>query len=265
MCRNFLRNLLFPPVCTACGTLLTLSDYRKEAAALCPDCSKQWQAEQTELCGICLRQVGDCTCVTDEMHRAHVSALYKLAYYRNGIPNAVPNRMVYRIKEAPDRRAVGFFAGQLSQTIDKLLQENGWNGNACLLVWLPRGSKNRLRTGTDQAKSLALAISAKTGIPACGLIRRLPRAGTEQKALTPLQRKQNAGAAFRLSQHKSIANGLHILLVDDIVTTGASMAAADRLLRSLQPADITALAVLSDDVNRTANEKQPVIDRKSTK
>lgn len=259
-----LRNLLFPPVCVACGALLALPDYGKEAPALCPDCDKQWRAESAEICGICLRPVGECACVTEEMHRAQISALYQLAYYRNGVRNAVPNRMVYRIKEAPDRRTIRFFAGQLSQTVDKLLRETGWTHDRCLLVWLPRGRENRLRTGTDQAKSLADAISAKTGIPVCGLIQRQPHADKEQKALTPLQRKQNARSAFRLSRHGSIADGVHIFLIDDIVTTGSSMAAAARLLRPLKPADITALAVLSDEVNRTANEKQPVIDRKST-
>lgn len=255
-----LRNLLFPPRCIGCGELLRVPDYRREAPYFCPACAEKWTREAAERCGICGREVGDCTCVTEEMLAAHIATFRKLAYYRQGQREFVQNRMVYRIKEARDRRTVGFFADGLSRIVTELLRENGWRAADCALVWLPRGTGKRLATGTDQARELARGISARTGIPAVGLIERLPGEEREQKSLGTTERRRNARSAFRLSERVCVPHSAHLFLVDDIVTTGSSMAAGARLLRRAKYEAPVALAALSDDVNRYTHEKQPVID-----
>lgn len=258
-----IRNLLFPPVCVGCRVLLKVPDYRREAPVFCPACAEKWRQETEEVCGICLRPVGECLCVTDAMQAAHIPLFRKLAYYRHGVREPVQNRMIYRIKAARDRRTVAAFADEMAKCVPELLALTGWNAGSCALVWLPRGEENRLKTGTDQARELAEAISARTGIPAVGLMERLPGGSREQKALGAAERKRNAAASFRLSGRVSLPLSAHLILVDDIVTTGASMAAAAKLLRRAKFEAPVALAALSDDANRTGNEKQPVIDLKS--
>lgn len=257
---RLLRNLLFPPRCIGCGELLRVPDYRREAPPLCPGCAEKWERETKELCGICGREVRECACATEEMTAARIPVFRKLAYYRHGQHDPVQNRMIYRIKEARDRRTVGFFAGLLARDLSELLEQNGWRPEDCALVWLPRGQKKRLATGTDQARELARAISDRTGIPAVGMIERVPGEDREQKSLSLTGRRKNARAAFRLAEKRKLPTSVHLILVDDIVTTGSGMAAAARLLRREKYSCAAAVAALSDDVNRYLQEKQPVID-----
>ncbi len=263
--RTLLRNLLFPPVCVGCRELLRVPDYRHAAPYLCPACAEKWRTETEACCGICQRPVSDCVCVTDELQAAHIPLFRKLAYYRHGTREPVQNRMVYRIKETRDRRTTDFFADGMARCVTELLRLTGWSAEHCALVWLPRGEENRLRTGTDQAKALAKGISLRTGIPAVGLVVRQAEASREQKELNAAERKQNARAAFRLSSSCRLPVSTPLILVDDIVTSGASMAAAAKLLRRAKYTDFVALAALSDDANRLADEKQPVFDTKPYK
>lgn len=263
--KQLLRNLLFPPVCIGCRELVRVQDLRHAAPYLCPACAEKWKAETGACCGVCMRPIGDCACVTEEMQAAHIPLFRKLAYYRHGTREPIQNRMVYRIKETRDRRTTDFFTEGMARCAAELLQLTGGRAENCALVWLPRGESNRLRTGTDQAKALAMGISRRTGIPAVGLIERQPRESREQKDLNAAERKRNARAAFRLSSACRLPVSTHLILVDDIVTSGASMAAAAKLLRRAKYTDFVALAALSDDANRLADEKQPVFDTKPYK
>lgn len=255
-----LLDLLFPPACVGCRELMRFEGFaRQEVPSLCPACAAAWADEAAQVCGVCLLPVSGCTCPTEEMTAAHIAEFRKLAYYRHGTRDPIPNRIVYRIKEYPDRRAVRFFAVGMAEAVEKMLADRSWTPEDTVLVWLPRGAKNRMRTGTDQAKRLAREISDLTGIPALSLIVRLPGQSREQKALSVTARKQNAKAAFRLSETNRVPAGTHVILVDDIVTTGASMAAAARLLRHAGVKEIAAVAALSDDANRNGNEKQPIL------
>lgn len=260
--RAFLRNLFFPPVCVGCRELIAIPDFRREAPCLCPACAAKWERETEEQCGICQRPVGQCDCVTDAMRAARIPLFRKVLYYRHGTRDPIQNRMVYRIKEAPDRRTVRFFAEQMAPAVREILALTKWDPADCALVPLPRSKEKRLATGTDQAEALARSLGGLTGIRAVKLIVRVPHSEREQKGLSVAERKKNASSAFRISERVRLPHSAHLLLVDDIVTTGASMAASAKLLKRAGYSDFVALAALSDDANRTVNEKQPVIDLK---
>ena len=115
--RAFLRNLFFPPVCVGCRELIAVPDFKREAPCLCPACAAKWERETEEQCGICQRPVGQCDCVTDAMRAARIPRFRKVLYYRHGTRDPIQNRMVYRIKEAPDRRTVRFFAEQMAPAV----------------------------------------------------------------------------------------------------------------------------------------------------
>lgn len=260
--RALLRALLFPPTCVGCRSLLRVPDYRKEAPFLCPTCEKDWHAAGQEICEVCREPIGRCLCVTEEMRAAHIEVARKLAYYRHGTREPIVNRAVYRIKEARDRRAIGLFAAPMAVCATELAATCGHTASDTVLVPLPRSRRNRLTSGTDQARELALAISERTGIPCREPILRVRSADREQKELSATERKRNAARAFRLGDTEGLSPQTLVILVDDLVTSGASMAAAARLLRRAGYRDIAALSALTDDVNRNGAERQPVIDQK---
>ena len=244
---SLLSRLLFPPKCTSCSTLLGIDV--PEEQALCDDCQRLWESEALETCGVCAKRVGDCACLTERMQKARCQGFYKLVYYVPSRKAPVQNRLIYAVKQTRDRRSVAFLASELWSTMERLLREEKLERNRVILTYLPRSAMARLQYGTDQAKMLAKELGRLSGLPVESLIRRKGGRANSQKKLDPIARYQNAKSAFEISEGSEI-KGRVIFLIDDIVTTGASMAVGTRLLRKMGAREVYAFAVASDIFNR---------------
>ena len=99
-----------------------------------------------------------------------------------------------------------------------------------VISWVPLTRKKTWNRGYNQAKLLARAISRETGSPARGLLART-RPTVDQNLLDFSGRKQNVRDAFSLKSPNSIA-GLRIVLIDDVFTTGATVAECSRMLKA---------------------------------
>lgn len=244
-----IRSLLFPPKCAACRSLLDWYGAKEDRIALCERCRKKWDSERLDTCGRCARIVTACECMPDALKRARCRALRKLVYYRHGTREPIQNRVIYRIKESRDRRAIGFLAVSLLPALREIVESNRAIGGEVVLTWVPRGRSARLLYGTDQARELARALSRLTRIPCTGLIKRRRGKEREQKKLDAKSRRANAEAAFGLTRAARRIPDT-VILVDDIVTTGESMAACVRLLRMAGARQVMALSVAADDQNK---------------
>lgn len=90
--------------------------------------------------------------------------------------------------------------------------------------------KERART-YNQARLLAAALGREMGLPlARGCLERVRDTGT-QTHLTARQRAENVKDAFRV-RHPEWAEGRHFLLVDDVMTTGATVNECARALKA---------------------------------
>lgn len=257
---NPLADLLFPPVCVGCGERIAFRGFPKpRSEAFCPSCAEQWEAAKREVCGICQQPVAVCACVPEELEHAGCRSFRKLVYYRPGNRDEVQNRVIYHIKDSPDREAVRFLADELCERVRDALSEDPFAGKRAFLVWLPRGRNAVLNTGTDQAKELARALSERLSIPVYPMLSRRFGHGKQQKLLSPAERKRNAAKAFCVTPLPEAKGGCAVL-VDDIVTSGASMAAAVRLLRRAGVRQFLSVAVASDESNRNPPAKQPQME-----
>ena len=251
-------SLLFPPRCAACGDLLRFEGFGGgELPVLCPGCARQWESEKLSACGRCGRPVFQCVCLTEELTDAGCAGFCKLVYYLNGRQPPVQNRMLYHLKNTPDRRTAAFLAGELEEPVKALLRQSGDPPlRDVALVFIPRSRRAVRQTGTDQARRLAKALSMRMGVPLIPALIRRWGSGRQQKALKRRERRQNAGRAYRLRRGTDL-RGKTVLLVDDIVTTGASMAAAARLLRRAGAVRVCCVAVASDDCNQSMGVRPP--------
>ena len=90
------------------------------------------------------------------------------------------------------------------------------------LVPVPLGGARQRARGYNQSERIAAALGARVGLPVRNdLIRRVRETRT-QTALTPEARQANVAGAFCAEP----VDGLELVLVDDVFTTGATLAAA---------------------------------------
>lgn len=95
----------------------------------------------------------------------------------------------------------------------------------------------------NQSEEIAKVISQKSTKPLVLLLRRIKKTKF-QTGLSRQERLKNIAHSFSLVDHASEHKNKHILLVDDVLTTGATLKEAVQVLRVLKPASIT-IAVIA--------------------
>lgn len=94
-----------------------------------------------------------------------------------------------------------------------------------LIIPIPLSRKRKRHRGYNQAEQIAMGISQVTGIPIDTATLRRTKDNVTQTTLSAIQRAQNVQDIFSV-QDTSPINGKHILIIDDIVTTGATISSA---------------------------------------
>jgi ComF family protein len=89
-------------------------------------------------------------------------------------------------------------------------------------------SRTRLRErGYNQAEELARALAHEWNLPVWSAFLSRTRDTRSQVQLTPSERARNVSNAFRVAEsHRSRLHGAHVILVDDVITTAATLNAA---------------------------------------
>ena len=241
----WIRRLLFPRRCAACSALLDW--YEIEKPPLCDACLALWERETRKECEICAKPIARCDCMTESMKKAGCAGFRKLVYYRHGKRSEVQNRVIYRIKNTRDVETARFLAARLLRECEQELAPAELSDRVCL-TYVPRATRTKLETGTDQARELAEALGHLSGIPMERLIRRRKHHRAPQKKLSARERLRNAEQTFCLCRNADV-KGKNVILVDDIVTTGSTVATCVKLLRKGGAARVFCLSVATNELH----------------
>ncbi|MFN7919022.1 MAG: ComF family protein [Bryobacteraceae bacterium] len=114
-----------------------------------------------------------------------------------------------------------------------------------LVVPAPMHWRRRWSRGFNQAELLAREIGRRISVPVKPALRR-GRNTPSQAGLTSAARRRNLAGAFRVSDPKKVA-GKHVLLVDDVLTTGTTAAVCARALKRAGAARVTVLTLARAD------------------
>ena len=114
-----------------------------------------------------------------------------------------------------------------------------------VIVPMPLHWRKQWQRGFNQSDDLAREIGKKWNVPVRNLVRR-KKATRPQAGLTNAKRRANMSGAFAMPRGKSLA-GARVLLVDDVVTTGATASACARVLKRAGAAHVALLALARTD------------------
>lgn len=218
--RSVLEALL-PQDCMLCGSAsgaeLLCAACDRELPRLpahrCPQCALP--TPDGERCGRCLTQA------------PHFDAT--LAVFRYDFPI---DKLVQAYKYGQQLALAGYFVRQFSPA--------RWPPDADLLLALPLHAKRLRARGYNQALEIARPLARRTGTPLATAICTRSRDTPPQADLRWRERVKNIRNAFDCTTDLS---GKHIVLVDDVLTTGASVGECARTLKLHGAARVTVAVV----------------------
>ena len=234
---HILNALLFPPSCASCGEILPY--YTEEP--FCTACRGKWEAEKRRCCPGCHKPLSECRC---PIPGSEALPCISLVFYdpdaKTGESPA--KEMLLSVKEGRQRRTEDFLAGQLAGQLSPRFP----NRTDTVMTYVPRKRVKVRVTGTDQARVIAEKTAELLGIPICPVLVRGAGKAADQKELNASEREKNASGAYMLSSNAAFRDmccGKHMILVDDIITSGATVHACASLLIEAGAASVTAASV----------------------
>ena len=204
-------DFLLPHDCLICGQEVS-------GQQICNNCQDYLPVVKPPFCQTCGRPVREeilCSWCLD------VNYISRGRSWLTLVPPA--DRLVHHFKYRNKRQLAGLFGRALSLIIraDHELDKSD------LIVPVPLHWWRRMQRGYNQALLIARAISSECGIEIADALRR-KRSTRTQTRLATEQRRRNVENAFTLK--RSVVKNKKILLVDDVMTTGATINECARVL-----------------------------------
>jgi len=190
-------NLLFPPKCTLCGKVL--------------------EKQETDLCRHC--RVNSPECAGIHKNFSFLDSWAAVWYYEEYIRDSL---LRYKFHHA--RHYAPVYGRMLAMRIQREYPD-GFD----MLTWVPISRIRRFTRGYDQVELLAQAVGRELGMEPVPTLKKIrnnrPQSGIEGQA----KRRANVLGAYRAICPQKV-QGKRILLLDDIITTGATAGECARVL-----------------------------------
>jgi ComF family protein len=218
-------NILYPSNCPACGNVSDVfhhspicvscwSGIKKYSGPACKICAMPFTSEYGEVCSKCLKKA------------PFFSRVINYGLYEGVLAEAISHLKFYKLK-------------RLAKPLGSLLfifDFSGFDG----IIPVPLSIRSLRERGFNQSLLIARVISKKFNIPLLMDNLRKIKETPPQIGLSAKERLLNLKNAFEV---RGSIQGLRLLLVDDVMTTGATVAECSRELMKAGAKEVTVLTL----------------------
>lgn len=221
-------DLLFPPACALCERLVLEAREGPgdvERPLLCTACREAFHYRTPRVCPQCAAPLAPLSrrpnCPECRKRKLPFAGALALGEYRGRLREAV-----LRTKKSAHES----LTMQLGEHLANCVAQQSWAEEVDLVMPLPSHWWRRWSRGTSGPELLAMALARRLQRPLETRLLRCVRRTRKQGMLKPREREQNVRGAFEAPRPHQVARQ-RILLVDDVMTTGATLREAAQTLR----------------------------------
>jgi len=184
-----LWHLLFPPRCIFCRKLL--------------------KNEETDLCHHCRESAPEV--IKEKFKYSFIARWCAIWYYKDNVRGSILRYKFY------GRLSYAEIYGRI---LAMKLQKTGQD-DFDVLTWIPVSFLRRIKRGFDQTEHITMAVAKELGVPAVRTLKKIRHTPPQSSIPTADARRANVLNAYRVID-PTVVRGKKILLLDDILTTGAT-------------------------------------------
>lgn len=216
MKKNVIVRLLFPEKCLLCRRIL-----RSSEALLCCRC-----AEKTPEAGKLKQRI------------PFLSGALTLWHYKNHVRGSL-----LRFKFHGHRSYAQGYASLLTHKLQDIHERYD------LIAWVPVSKWRKLKRGYDQVELIAHAMCRQWQMTPVVCLKKIRHNPPQSGIASAAQRRANVLGAYAVPDPKLIA-GKRILLVDDIITTGATISECGKTLMAAGAKEVYGVAVAAAQLHK---------------
>lgn len=209
---------LFPEKCVLCGRIL--------------------EREELDLCKQCRIDAPECP--ASKTKYPFLDEWTALWYYEKDV-----RRSLLRYKFYGKRNLASAYARLLGM---KLLTED--RADFDILTWIPISKKRLRKRGFDQVQLLAEKLGSELGVTPVATLRKVRHNKQQSRIVGFAQRRANVLGAYELADPAAVM-GKRILLLDDILTTGATAGECARVLLTAGAKEVNFAAIAAARQHKT--------------
>ena len=192
-----LSRLLFPEKCILCGKIL--------------------RGGEIDLCRSCRVEAPECP--VQKQKRSFLDSWVAIWYYKGYIRGSILRYKFHRARH---------YAKGYGRILAMKLSEEYPDGFD-LLTWVPISPLRKLVRGYDQVELLARSVGRELGLEPVRCLRKIRHNRPQSRISGGAERRANVLGVYRVTRDADL-RGKRVLLLDDIITTGATAGECARVL-----------------------------------
>ena len=202
----------------------------------CVLCRKVLAKDETDLCRSCRQNAPEF--ISAKNNIPFVAGWTAVWYYKDDVKSSIVRYKFYNAQS---------YASAYGRLLAlRILQ---MNVDFDILTWVPVSRRRRFKRGYDQVALIAQTVSKELGIPMTPTLKKVRHNKTQSNLRDPSQRKANVLGAYTALPGCDLI-GKTVLLLDDVITTGATTSECAKTLLTAGAKEIYCAAVASAHKNK---------------